>query len=50
MRDYLIRAGISPDRLTAQGYEANVPLVSNDTEEGRRKNRRIELRIIRVAP
>jgi OOP family OmpA-OmpF porin len=40
--DYLVRAGIPPDRLNAVGYGKTRPIASNDTEEGRAQNRRIE--------
>jgi OmpA-OmpF porin, OOP family len=40
--DYLIKAGIAPQRLTAVGYGKTRPIASNDTEEGRARNRRIE--------
>jgi outer membrane protein OmpA-like peptidoglycan-associated protein/Tol biopolymer transport system component len=44
---YLIQAGISPDRLQAKGYGSEKPLVSNDDEEeGRQINRRTEIEII----
>ncbi|NDP47749.1 MAG: OmpA family protein [Sulfuriferula multivorans] len=43
VRDYLITKGISADRLTAKGYGESQPLESNDTDEGRFKNRRVEL-------
>ena len=43
---YLISNGISEGRLTAKGYGQSSPLESNDTPEGRQKNRRTELRII----
>lgn len=39
---YLIEKGITPSRLTATGYGESMPLESNETEEGRAKNRRIE--------
>ena len=35
--------GISADRLTAYGVASLAPLASNDSEEGRAKNRRVEL-------
>ncbi|WP_341280418.1 flagellar motor protein MotB [Paenibacillus sp. FSL H8-0537] len=38
---------LSPTRFTASGYGENRPLASNDTEEGRAKNRRVEVSIIR---
>ena len=39
----LIKAGIVRSRLRADGYGATVPIASNDTEEGRAKNRRVAL-------
>ncbi len=35
--------GVTADRLSAQGMGAAAPVASNDTEEGRAKNRRVEL-------
>jgi len=40
---FLIAQGLSRDRLTARGYGASQPVASNDTPEGRRQNRRVEL-------
>ncbi len=45
VRDYMVRKGISKDRVTAVGYGYSRPKASNDTEEGRRQNRRIEVRV-----
>lgn len=42
----LTKAGIKADRLSFQGYGAANPVASNDTEEGRQKNRRTEFIII----
>ena len=42
--DYLVSKGIDPDRLTAKGYGSTQPVVSNDTAEGRARNRRVELK------
>lgn len=39
---YFFDKGIDPERLTATGYADTFPMVSNDTKEGRAKNRRIE--------
>ena len=43
VRTYLINKGIAGDRLTAKGYGETSPVADNDTEEGRFKNRRVEL-------
>src|SRR5512139_1983667 len=38
--------GIEPARLSAIGREASQPVASNDTVEGRARNRRVELMIL----
>ena len=43
VRNYLISKGIAADRLTAKGYGESQPVADNDTDEGRFKNRRVEL-------
>ncbi|CAN5198815.1 OmpA family protein [soil metagenome] len=40
--DYLVKAGLPADRFTAVGYGSAVPVATNDTEEGKAQNRRIE--------
>jgi outer membrane protein OmpA-like peptidoglycan-associated protein len=40
---YLELFGIQPERLLAAGYGETRPVASNDTKEGRAKNRRVEL-------
>jgi OOP family OmpA-OmpF porin len=40
---WLGRQGIKPDRLTPAGFGDTKPIVDNITEEGRTKNRRVEL-------
>lgn len=47
VRSYLISKGISADRLVAKGYGESQPIASNDTEEGRFQNRRVELNQIK---
>ncbi|MCS6824131.1 MAG: OmpA family protein [Cytophagaceae bacterium] len=46
VKNFLIAQGISPGRLVAKGYGSTMPLSSNLTEEGRRKNRRTEFKIL----
>lgn len=40
---YLISQGVKPDMISAHGYGEQDPVASNDTAEGRGKNRRVEL-------
>ncbi len=44
---FFIKEGVAPEKLSAVGYGAYKPIASNDTPEGRAKNRRIEINIIR---
>jgi outer membrane protein OmpA-like peptidoglycan-associated protein len=46
VRDYLIKQGIEPKRITAVGYGDSQPIADNDTPDGRQQNRRTEARII----
>jgi len=39
-------AGVAPERLSATGYGEYHPVASNDTPEGRQKNRRVEIVIL----
>ncbi len=43
--DYLANSGIATNRITAAGYGVTRPIASNDTEEGKALNRRIEFAI-----
>lgn len=43
---YLIEKGIDPSRMEYAGFSFTLPLVSNDTEEGRKINRRVTFKII----
>lgn len=44
--NYLISKGITSDRLVAKGYGETKPIDTNDTEEGRQNNRRVEFKIL----
>lgn len=45
VRNYLIAKGVAPDRITAIGFGMTMPVASNDTAEGRERNRRVEIEI-----
>ena len=44
--DFLFSAGISKDQVVAKGYGGAKPIASNETEEGRKLNRRTEIKIL----
>lgn len=46
--DYLVSKSIDPHRLKYAGYGESYPVDTNDTEEGRRNNRRVEFVIVEV--
>jgi outer membrane protein OmpA-like peptidoglycan-associated protein len=43
VRDYLVSQGLSEGIVTAQGFGKANPVASNDTNQGRAQNRRVEL-------
>lgn len=43
---YLTQMGIDKNRIITHGYGPDKPVASNDSEDGRRQNRRIEFRLI----
>ena len=43
VRNFLINAGISPDRIIARGMGQSYPIASNATPAGRQQNRRVEV-------
>jgi len=46
VRDYLVKNGVKTERVQYQGYGETVPIGSNDTEEDRARNRRVEFEIL----
>ena len=40
--DFLVKAGLPAERFTAMGYGSTQPVASNDTDEGKAQNRRID--------
>lgn len=45
--DYLMNQGIAAYRLIAKGYGEGKPVASNDTDEGRAENRRVEFTVLK---
>jgi outer membrane protein OmpA-like peptidoglycan-associated protein len=43
VREYLIEQGLPSNNLTARGFGKTIPVASNQTPEGRQKNRRVEM-------
>ncbi len=49
VRNALVARNVDPQRLIAEGYGATRPLAGNTTPEGRARNRRIEIRVVRAS-
>lgn len=45
---FLVDLGVSPKVLTTRGYAATQPVSSNETQEGRSLNRRVEMRFVEI--
>lgn len=46
VKNYLLSKGISVNRLTSKGLGKTKPIATNDTDEGRQQNRRVEFVIM----
>lgn len=46
VREDLIKRGIDASRIEAEGYGETRPIDTNDTEEGRQNNRRVEVEVL----
>lgn len=49
VRDFLVEHGVSAGRLKTVGYGERQPIADGDTEEGRARNRRVEMYIVSLA-
>ena len=49
VRAALVSAGVDPSMLVAKGYGSANPVATNDSAEGKFRNRRIEYRVVRPA-
>lgn len=47
IKSYLVKNGILESRIKCVGYGEKQPITNNSTKEGREKNRRIEIRILK---
>ncbi|MBX7114340.1 MAG: OmpA family protein [Myxococcaceae bacterium] len=50
MEDLVKRGGVDPSRLTSLGFGDSRPTATNETPQGREKNRRVEFRILEAEP
>lgn len=46
VREYFIQHGVPASQMSARGYGESEPIDSNETEDGREHNRRVELRVL----
>lgn len=46
VKNYLVSKGVSPNRMTTIGNGSNQPVADNTSEQGRQKNRRVEIVIV----
>lgn len=47
VKAYLVSQGVAEDRIVCVGYGEMQPIAENNTTEGRKENRRIEMRILK---
>ncbi len=47
VREYFVSKGIEPDRIASKGFGESKPVATNDTDEGRQQNRRVEFVIVK---
>lgn len=45
--DYIISKGVAASRITSHGYGETKPVATNETDEGRQLNRRVEFKILK---
>jgi outer membrane protein OmpA-like peptidoglycan-associated protein len=43
VRDYLVNSGVSANNVSSRGFGKLQPVATNDTADGRQRNRRVEL-------
>jgi outer membrane protein OmpA-like peptidoglycan-associated protein len=45
--DYLVNSGVAMERLGWRGYGKSMPIATNETDEGRQLNRRVEFKLVK---
>lgn len=48
VKNYITQRGISEDRIATAAFGGTMPIADNSTEAGRQKNRRVEMKILRL--
>ncbi len=48
LRSYFVEKGIKADRIITEGYGESRPVETNDTAEGRKQNRRVEIHFMKA--
>ena len=48
VRNYLLKGGVPGGNMTVKGYGMDQPIADNGTAEGRKKNRRVEFKVIEI--
>ncbi len=47
VKTYLVKSGVTTDKIITEGWGSKKPIASNKTPQGRQKNRRVEFKIIK---
>lgn len=47
VKNFLVKQGCNPENIQTEGYGASKPIADNDTEDGRARNRRVEMKVIK---
>ncbi len=48
VKDYLITQGVAANRIVTTPYGSTIPIASNQTPEGRQRNRRVEIKLQKI--